>query len=84
MRGQAANNCHPCVQVTKAISDTNLVISGATAASLALGRFVLLPVQRKFNKKAGQPTQNGIPHAEAGDRWALARRIAAFVPPAAT
>lgn len=57
------------VQVTQAFSDTNLIISGATAASLALGRFVLLPIQRKFNAKAGLPTQNGIPHAEAGDRW---------------
>ncbi len=53
---------------TKALRDTNLVISGATAASLALGRFVLLPIQRKFNAKAGLPTQNGVPHAEAGDR----------------
>lgn len=56
--------------MTKAISDTNLIISGATAASLALGRFVLMPIQRKFNAKAGLPTQNGVPHAEAGDRQA--------------
>ena len=57
-------------QVTKALSDTNLIISGATAASLALGRFVLLPVQRRFNNKAGLPQQNGVSNAEAGDRQA--------------
>ena len=56
------------MQVTQAFSDTNLIISGATAASLGLGRFVLLPIQRKFAAKAGLPTQNGVPHAEAGDR----------------
>lgn len=60
------------MQVTKALSDTNLIISGATAASLALGRFVLLPVQRRFNNKAGLPQQNGISNAEAGDRQAQA------------
>ena len=59
-------------QVTKALSDTNLIIGGATAASLALGRFVLLPVQRRFNKKAGLPQQNGVSNAEAGDRQARA------------
>lgn len=37
--------------VTKAFSDTNLVISAATAASLGLGRFVFLPIQRKFSAK---------------------------------
>ncbi len=66
--------CVPTTQVAvKALSDANLVISGATAASLALGRFVLLPIQRKFNEKAGLPTQNGVPHAEAGDRYAAWR-----------
>jgi len=49
------------------VSDTILVISGATAASLALGRFVLLPVQRGFSEKAGPPKQNGVPYPEAGD-----------------
>lgn len=48
---QASEHTFPEPQVTKAISDTQLVISGATAASLALGRFVLLPIQRKFNEK---------------------------------
>jgi len=52
---------------TQAVSDTILVISGATAASLALGRFVLLPVQRGFSEKAGPPKQNGVPYPEAGD-----------------
>ena len=57
-----------CAQVkTQALANTVLVISGATAASLALGRLVLLPVQRGFSEKAGPPKQNGIPYPEAGD-----------------
>lgn len=52
---------------THALSNTIMVISGATAASLALGRFVLLPVQRAFSEKAGPPKQNGVPYPEAGD-----------------
>ena len=66
---QPAN--HPRLRLaqvkTQALSNTILVISGATAASLALGRFVLLPVQRGFSEKAGPPKQNGIPYPEAGD-----------------
>eukprot|EP00884_Botryococcus_braunii_P003870 jgi/Botrbrau1/13484/Bobra.0082s0080.1 len=57
-------------QVTQAISDVNLVIGGSTVAALALGRFVFLPFQRKAAEKAGLPLQNGITHAEAGDRLA--------------
>ena len=49
--------------------DTSLVISGATAASLALGRFVFLPFHRD-NLSRQIPTQNGVTNAEAGDRLA--------------
>jgi photosystem I subunit V len=56
--------------VTRAISDVNIVIGGSTVAALALGRFVFLPFQRKAAEKAGLPTQNGVTHAEAGDRLA--------------
>ncbi len=55
------------VQVKTQALATIPVICGATAASLALGRFVLLPVQRGFAEKAGPPKQNGIPYPEAGD-----------------
>ncbi|KAK9908332.1 hypothetical protein WJX75_006229 [Coccomyxa subellipsoidea] len=50
--------------------DTNLVIGGATAASLALGRFVFLGFQRDNAKKQGLPQQNGQSNVEAGDRLA--------------
>lgn len=55
-------------QVTRALSDTNLIISGATAVSLALGRFVFLDFQRDNAKRQGLPVQNGVPHADAGDK----------------
>ena len=55
---------------TKAISDANLVVGGATIASLALGRFVFLPFHRNSLSKAGQPKQNGQTHMQAGDRLA--------------
>ena len=55
-------------QVTRALSDTNLIISGSTAALLALGRFVFLPYHRSQLARAGLPTQNGVSHADAGDR----------------
>ena len=55
-------------QVTRALSDTNLVISGATGLSLALGRFVFLDFQRDNARRQGLPVQNGVPHAEAGDK----------------
>ncbi|KAK9791850.1 hypothetical protein WJX73_002993 [Symbiochloris irregularis] len=54
---------------TQAVADTALVISGATATSLALGRFVFLPFHRD-NLKRQQPRQNDTPYAEAGDRLA--------------
>lgn len=56
--------------VTKALSDVNLVVGGATVASLALGRFVFLPFHRASLAKAGMPKQNGQTHFEAGDRLA--------------
>eukprot|EP00891_Asterochloris_glomerata_P008142 jgi/Astpho2/8142/gw1.00120.275.1_t len=55
---------------TRALSDTNLVISGATAVSLALGRFVFLDFQRDNAARQGMPVQNGVTHEEAGDRLA--------------
>lgn len=55
---------------TKAISEVNLVVGGATMASLALGRFVFLPFHRNSLAKAGMPKQNGVTHLEAGDRLA--------------
>ena len=54
----------------RAISEVNLVIGGATVASLALGRFVFTPQQRMASAKAGLPTQNGKTHKDAGDRLA--------------
>lgn len=54
--------------VTRALSDTNLIISGATAVSLALGRFVFLDFQRDNVKRQGLPEANGVPYAEAGDK----------------
>jgi photosystem I subunit V len=56
--------------VTKALSDTNLIIGGATIGALALGRFVVLPYHRRELAKAGMPTQNGQTHFQAGDRLA--------------
>ncbi len=40
-------------QVTRAINDTNLIISGCTAGALVLGRFVFLPFQRDNLKRQG-------------------------------
>ena len=56
--------------VTKALSDTNLIVGGATVAALALGRFVVLPYHRASLAQAGLPKQNGVSHFEAGDRLA--------------
>ncbi|KAL3159744.1 hypothetical protein ABBQ38_010150 [Trebouxia sp. C0009 RCD-2024] len=55
-------------QVTRALSDTNLIISGATGLSLALGRFVFLDFQRDNVSRQGLPEQNGITYVEAGDK----------------
>ena len=61
-------NARSTRHVTRALSDTNLIISGATAVSLALGRFVFLDFQRDNAKRQGLPVQNGVPHSEAGDK----------------
>ena len=44
--------------------------AAATAASLALGRFVFLPFQRDNAKRQGLGKQNGVTHPEAGDKFA--------------
>jgi len=58
--------------VTRAelFTDSQLVISGANAVMLGLGRFVFLPYQRDRVASAGLPKQNGMTHLEAGDRLA--------------
>lgn len=61
-------------QVTKAISDVNVIVGGSTVAALALGRFVFLPFQRRTNEKAGLPVQNGVTHFESGDKYAQEAR----------
>ena len=53
-------------QVTKAIGDTQLVISGSTAVLLAIGRFAAMPYQRRISEQQ-VPQQNGEPHMLAGD-----------------
>ena len=53
--------------VVRAYDDVNLVISGANALCLALGRFVFLPYQRAQVERVGMPTQNGKTHFAAGD-----------------
>jgi len=62
--------CSQAVVAPRALSDVNLTISGATAASLFLGRFVFFEYQKKAAAKAGLPKQNGKTHLEAGDRLA--------------
>lgn len=58
------------VQVTKAFAETQLVVSGATATLLAVGRFAALPYQRR-TAESQMPTQNGETHAAAGDSYVL-------------
>lgn len=58
----------PARQTTRALSDTNLVISGATAVSLALGRFVFLDFQRDNARRQGLPQANGVEYSKAGDK----------------
>ena len=53
--------------VVRAYDDVNLVISGANALCLALGRCVFLPYQRAQVERVGAPTQNGQTHFAAGD-----------------
>lgn len=54
-------------KVTHALSDANLIVSGATAAMLFVGRFAFLPFQRMSVEKAGRPKQNDQDYFEAGD-----------------
>lgn len=56
------------VQVTRAFGDTQLVISGATATMLAIGRFAALPYQRRI-AESQVPMQNGETHEAAGDAY---------------
>jgi hypothetical protein len=58
------------VQVSCRAFETQLVISGATATLLAIGRFAALPYQRETAKNQ-IPKQNGTPHEKAGDQCAL-------------
>lgn len=53
-------------QVTKAFGETQLIVSGATATMLAIGRFAALPYQRR-TAESQVPMQNGITHQAAGD-----------------
>jgi len=66
----SARRASPRVVTVKALGDTQLVISAATAGSLALGRFVFLPFQRDNVKRQGLGKQNGVTAAEAGDKFA--------------
>ena len=61
------NGARGRVQPARALSDANLVVSGATAAMLFVGRFAFLPFQRKSIEKAGRPRQNDQDYYEAGD-----------------
>jgi hypothetical protein len=67
---QNAVQVHPRrMQVTKAFGTTQLIVSGATATMLAIGRFAALPYQRKIAEKQ-VPMQNGETHLAAGDAYA--------------
>lgn len=57
------------MQVTRAFGATQLVISGATATMLAIGRFAALPYQRRI-AESQIPMQNGESHEAAGDMYA--------------
>lgn len=52
-------------RVTK-MGDTQVIMSIANGAALALGRWGFLPYQRRKVEEAGLPTQNGDTHLEAG------------------
>lgn len=58
-KSRALSKAAPIRTRVQALSDTNVIISGATAVTLLLGRFAFLPVQRQGVKKAGLPQQNG-------------------------
>lgn len=67
-RSRVLRASRPARQTTRALSDTNLVISGATAVSLALGRFVFLDFQRDNARRQGLPKANGVEYSKAGDK----------------
>lgn len=67
-------------QVRTQALQTALIISGSTAAALALGRLVFLPFQKDNNARQ-VPTQNGKTYAEAGDRLAQVRLRCALLWP---
>ena len=57
------------MQSTQAFGQTQLVVSGATATLLAVGRFAAMPWQRARAQEQ-VPSQNGKPHEDAGDTCA--------------
>ena len=59
------------MQVTQAFGETQLIVSGATATMLAIGRFAALPYQRRI-AESQVPMQNGETHLSAGDSYAPA------------
>lgn len=62
---------HIYMQVTQAFGETQLIVSGATATMLAIGRFAALPYQRRI-AESQVPMQNGETHLSAGDSYAPA------------
>merc|ERR1712187_14944 len=57
-------------QVTRALSDTQVIMSLANASMLGIGRFGFLPYQRRKIQEAGLPEQNDEKYFEAGDKLA--------------
>jgi photosystem I reaction center subunit V len=60
----------PRVQEARAFGSTQLVITGATAVMLGIGRFAALPYQRRSAENQ-MPKQNGETHSSAGDACVL-------------
>jgi len=56
--------------VTKALSDTNVIMCCANFTMLAIGRWGFLPYQRRSVENAGLPEQNDQKYFEAGDNLA--------------
>ena len=56
------------------MGDTQVIMSLANGAALAIGRFGFLPYQRRKIEEAGLPLQNGETYVEAGDKLAEVRR----------
>merc|ERR1712039_405265 len=55
---------------TTSMGDTQVIMSLANGAALAIGRFGFLPYQRRKIEEAGLPLQNGETYVEAGDKLA--------------